>query len=165
MRTKPIQTIIRDIVNHIVYIEYHDGKPHEVITLEDSEYGKHKRLWDFDLNMNWGEYMYYNHGGGGDIKNEYGPQFVEGTKGVSIWVAECLKFNKKYPPKNCRIIKNPLRISKGDGTATIDPFKFAYDEVSDIIYCEDCEGYYNEGGCSQHMDMWEYKYLDGREIE
>ena len=159
MRTKPIATEINGEKVHVVYIEYHDGKPHSVITLD--KYGREN--WDFDFNNNWGEYMHYNSGGGGDIKNIYGPHFVEGTKGASIWFAKGVTFKKNHPPKNCRILKNPIRLKK-DGKTMIDPFKFSYQEVAGIMYCKFCEGYYDESGCQQHMDLWEDKYHDGSPI-
>jgi len=158
---KPIKTIINDKENLIVCIQYHDGKPHDVITLEDGDYLRH---WDFDMNMNWGEFMYYNSRSGGDIKKLCGPQYADGVKGTSIWYADCVKFRRKYPPRNCRILKHPIRL-KNERVSTLDPFKYAYQEVNDIIYCKECDGYYHEDGCSEHMNMWDYKYNDGTEIE
>jgi hypothetical protein len=160
MRTKPIVTEIKGKQHLIVYIEYHDRKPHAVITLEEGKYMMH---WDFDLNLNWGEYMHYNSGGGGDVKSIQGPQFAEYSRKNAIWIAECVRFNK-YKPKNCIILKSPIRLQK-NGRTMIDPFKFSYQEVLDIIYCDVCEGHYNEDGCQEHMDMWEYTYRDGRPIE
>lgn len=161
MRTKPIIAEVNGIKKRVVYIEYIDRLPHAVITCDLTD--EIQENWDFELNKSWEQFMYYASGGGGSIRKMQGPHFVT-RKGASIWHAKEVGFNK-YKPKNCRILKNPIRLKDGDSPATIDPFKFAYQQVNDIIYCKFCEGYYSEEGCPDHMNIWDYKYNDGSEIE
>lgn len=161
MRKNPIQTTINGKPQLIVYIEYQDDKPFSVITCNPDLKGLY--TWDFELNLNWDEYMYYNSGCGGDIKKLTGPHYIEGAN-VSYWAADSVKFDKKYPPINCARLERPVLLLNGN-SQTEDPFVFAMQEVRKIIYCDVCDGRYDENGCSEHMDMWEYKYLDGREID
>lgn len=161
MRTRPIITEINGVTKRVVYIEYINRLPHAVITcgLTDNIIEN----WDFDLNKQWGEFMHYETGGGGTIEKIQGPQFAE--KGAaSLWISKEVGFNK-YKPKNCRILKNPIVLNNGNSKGTIDPFKFSYQKVNDIVYCKFCKGYFSEDGCPDHMNAWEWKYNDGSEIE
>lgn len=135
----------------IVYIVYHDGIPHEVLTAGEKGYCSH-----FDFNFYYGDktdIRYYHSGSGGHMTAIYGPQYVDGCTGVQYWMAEDAKFQNE--PKNCTRIKKPLLV-KGWRGANVNPFEVS-DETNSYEYC---------GRCKQNVTdrCYSHQYYDDDDV-
>lgn len=160
----------RDGKTHdVVYIEYHDGKPFDVKTSLHIPYAvpaPYNRLhnWDFERNEHWGgDLMFYLSGSGGHAEIISAPKFVDGTKGVKIWIKDGHTFDGT--PENCVVIKKPLVIRQGKHQSK-NPFVIA-EEVSATCYCDRCDGRVGDSYCYIHMaenDEGELYYTDNGEL-
>jgi hypothetical protein len=145
----------------IVYIEYQDGIPHEVLTASESGY-----LSWFDFNYFYSDkkdIRWYESGGGGHMTEIQAPHYVKGTKGVVYWMAEGAKFKGK--PRNCKRIDSPLLI-EGYLIASINPFDIS-DETSNYGYCDRCNQHVVDE-CQEHQ-YWDdenscVRYYDNGEV-
>ena len=142
----------------VVYIVYHDGIPHSVTTIAvvGGEGKKYRRPydWDFVIHHDWKELMYYNSGSGGSGKTIRGSHYVEGTQGVTYWMHKSMRMSKRYPAINYNRVDAPIELTAMDNGKTCNPFEVAQ-EVADINYCEECNGYYNEEHCRDHVEWSE----------
>jgi len=145
----------------IVYIVYHDSIPHEVMTASEGGY-----LSWYDFNYFYGDkrdIRWYNSGGGGRLTEIRAPHYIEGTKGVSYWMASDARFKGK--PKNCVRVAKPKRI-RGWRRTSINPFKVA-DETLSYGYCDRCDQHVIDE-CQEHQ-YWDdenscVRYYDNNEV-
>lgn len=144
----------------VVYITYHNGIPHEVITASKNGYCR----W-FDFEYFYGDkkdIRWYNSGGGGHMTELQAPHYAKSAKGVTYWMAEDAAFKGK--PRNCKRLDRPIRV-KGWRRSSINPFKAA-DETNRYGYCDRC-GHHVVDECDLHQ-YWDDKtgvvrYYDNNE--
>ena len=142
----------------IVYIEYFNRVPHNVITAYKHGERWIPTNWDFFEDVGSGmQLSRHNSGCGGDVSVIECPQFVDATK-WAIWHDKCVTLKKG---ENVKILKQPILLKRG-GCASRNPFSVSV-EVYDEIYCKVCDGYHSEY-CNEHMyedenDNYEMKYI------
>lgn len=142
-----------DEIHKVVYIVYHDGTPHEVVTLlwfEDEKQYRCPHQWDFEkdgLEDN-GSLIFFKSGFGG--QNEIGaPTYASDAKGVTYWMdTDSIQFTDGKQPANCVRIDAPLRL-KSPYSKSRNPFRHGEEQYS-IDYCHACDAYYGDGGCPEH---------------
>lgn len=143
--------------SRVIFIEYHDKVPHSVITTDYHEKIDYwgKTYWDFFLDGGQkGNLRGYESGSGGNPNEIEAPQYVDGTKGVELWMAEGVKLIGT--PKNCTVIKNPIRLNNGIQTS-INPFKVCNIAYS-TEYCDRCGHEHADDFCREHI----YEDEEGR---
>ncbi len=141
-------------LHRVVYIEYHDGIPFDVITDEFDGYMHH---FDFEPDCKGFEkLMFHNTGSGGKITAIQAPHIADGCTGVAYWMHPEAKF--KGRPKNITRIEAPIEI---DGH--INPFELGR-KIGGVEYCKFCDKWYDEDLCPEHhiiTDEGDLQYFDG----
>lgn len=124
-------------------IEYFNNVPHAVYTT----------LSNFDFEMNYhGWMMNYESGGGKndhfDIGNFVTPELWK------VWIRPDFGGTIKVKQPEVQLLKKPLRLKTPythHPKSSINPFLVS-EEVSDIVYCARCEGYYTD--MCMHHQYW-----------
>ena len=141
---------IGDEPHRVVYIDYNDGIPHQVMTTRfiptaDTPYWR-LFWWDFFANNgDKKDIRAYNSGSGGTPKEIQAPQWADGYIG-KYWMADDAKFRGK--PKNAKRLKNPIPIADYFGKKSINPFKVA-ETTNSMEYCDRC-GHDSTDFCDEH---------------
>ena len=94
-------------LHRIVYIEYINGKPHEVIT---DNFNGFMTFFDFEKDCNSsGEFMFFESGGGGKITEIQSPHYVKSGGTASYWIHHPeASFKEGSFPINCFQINIPI---------------------------------------------------------
>lgn len=145
-----LQIQIGKELHRVVYIDYNNGIPHQVMTVHFIPTAKvpYWRLywWDFFANNgDKSDLRAYNSGSGGDIHDVQAPNWVDGYIG-KYWIADDAKFNSE--PKNAKRLKNPKPIADYFGKKSTNPFKVA-EITNSHDYCEMC-GHESTEFCTVH---------------
>jgi hypothetical protein len=135
----------------VIYIEYHDGIPHSVLT---APIGKHG-LSCFDFEYVYGDkkdIRFYESGGGGRRNEIDAPHYIDGCTSTQYWMAADCKFKGRSKAKNCTRVDKPLRI-RAFNKSSINPFKVADETSYGFEYCSVCEIQTCDGeGCREHQE-------------
>ena len=104
---------IGDELHRVVYIDYQNGIPHQVMTVIFIESAKEPywRLVNWDFFANNGDVLdirAYEAGSGGSHKEIQAPKWADGYKG-KFWIPKDAKFKGK--PRNATRLKNPISIN------------------------------------------------------
>lgn len=141
---------IGDKIHRVVYIDYINGIPHQVMTtnfISTSE-NPYWRLYNWDFfanNGNKNDVRAYNSGSGGTPKEIPAPQYVDGYIG-KYWISDDAEFKGK--PENAKRLKNPIPVADCLGQRSTNPFKIA--EITDSYeYCDRC-GHESSDFCYEH---------------
>jgi hypothetical protein len=126
----------------VVYIKYHNNKPHSVIVAELGKWSVDN--YDFETDCKECElFMHYNSGSGGLATEIQAPTYIDGCEDTcKYWLHPQAKL--KGLPKNIRKIDNPIEIN-----GSINPFDNSR-EVFQTIYCKICDAYLDEDWC-EHL--------------
>lgn len=148
----------RESFQRVIYIEYHDGEVHAVVTDEFDGYQNH---FDFEPDCRGIErFMFYHSGSGGKI-TELQPTHLYKKCSCRYWLHPKAKF--KGTPKNITRLKTPIKYSNGD------PNHFNHGrEIYSTDYCKFCNKYYDENLCDDHHRInedGELEYMDGSKID
>lgn len=141
-----MKRIIDDRNHKIIYIEYQENIPFNVVTIFFVETSKQPywrpETWDFFANEGDVDDMYaYSSGSGGSHNKIPAPQYIDGYLGASYWMADGVEF--EGIEKNIKRLERPLLIN-----AHKNPFK--YSEITHSSeYCDRCE-YYSTEFCHEH---------------
>lgn len=134
----------------IVYIEYIDNLPHQVLT---APIGGNGLSW-FDFEYVYGDkkdIRYYESGGGCRRNEIQAPHFVKGTL-AKYWMATDCKFNGRSKAKNCLKLDKPIQLI-GYGKKSINPFNVSIKTHDGFDYCEICDHFTCDGnGCEEHQE-------------
>lgn len=151
----------------IVYIVYHSGIPHELISVCDNLTMSHYDFMKMEGDRN--HIGWRLSGAGGVITDINYPKYVNGCKGVTFWLKEGLLL--KGNPENCHQINKPKRI-KAWSRSSINPFNVAT-ELDFYEYCDICNQNHHDW-CKEHQVYLEEDespdndsgvyYLDGRRV-
>ena len=146
-----MKIIIENEEHKVVYIEYQNGMPHSVVTLQfiDRAAEPYWRpvYWDFFLNENnkW-DLRAYESGSGGSSDKIQAPHWVDGYLG-RYWMADEMSFDGI--PINGKRLKHPISLKTFYGNAnTRNPFVAAEITFSEE-YCDRC-GYTSTDFCHEH---------------
>lgn len=150
-----MKTIIEDRTHEVVYIEYINKIPHEVVTscfITTAEGPYHRAFhWDFfPNNGDKNDIRAYNSGSGGNPFEIDAPQWGEGCNVAEYWISPKAIF--KGIPSNGNALNKPRRLKSWYGNSSINPFKVAEIAFSSE-YCEEC-GHESTEFCDEH------KYID-----
>ncbi len=154
---------IGDELHRVVYIDYSDGIPHEVMTMHFISYAD-KPYWRlcwwifFANNGDKNDIRAYKAGSGGNPKEIHAPQWADGYIG-RYWISDDAKFRGE--PRNAKRLKNPKIISE----KSRNPFKVAEITYS-REYCEMC-GHESTEFCDEHKyedDEGNERYIHNDEI-
>ena len=155
---------IEDELHKVVYIEYYDGIPNQVMTARfiETALNPYWRLYSWDFFANNGDkedIMAYNSGCGGTPKEIQAPQWADGYIG-KYWMADDAKFKGK--PKNAKRLKNLIPIAGYFGKKSINPFNVA--KITNSMECCDRCGHYSTEFCDEHK-YWDEENGVGRYID
>lgn len=134
----------------IVYIEYCDGIPNQVVTCNvNDDYGL--STYDFEFIDGYRrDIRWYKSGGGGSKKKLQAPHFVD-RRGKKYWMAESAKFKGLTRAINCKRIDAPLSI-RGFYRRSINPFKISEEAAWHFEWCKVCKQHSDDvNGCSEHQ--------------
>ncbi len=144
--------------HYVIYVEYQEGIPHDVRTVEyipNATNGPYWCLtsWDFFAEKGCVENIKaYESGGGGNENSIYAPNFIDGYLG-EYWLAEGV--NLIGSPKNAKRLDS-LKIIESYISKSTNPFdvaEIAYDQQ----WCPKCNSY-SEEFCNEHL------YYDNNDI-
>ncbi|PWK20297.1 hypothetical protein LV89_03840 [Arcicella aurantiaca] len=144
-------------LHRIVYIEYQNGKPHEVIT---DNFDGFMAFFDFEEDCHSSdEFMFFESGGGGKITEIQAPHYDESCGIASYWIHPEANFKEGRFPINCVQLDAPIQYNGNS-----NPFENGR-KVYSLDYCKFCDKFYDEYGCEEHFDDTDdegnLKYFDG----
>ena len=148
-------------LHRIVYIEYINGKPHEVIT---DNFNGFMTFFDFEEDCNNSdEFMFFESGGGSKITEIQAPHYVESCSTASYWIHPEASFKVGSLPINCVELDAPIQFNGNP-----NPFENGR-EVYDLTYCKFCGKMYDENYCDDHHDLTDgngiLRYFDGSSVD
>ena len=142
----------------IVYIEYKDGKPHNVITASNENFTMTN--YDFEIDCyDDDNFMFYNSGCGGLATEIQAPKYTKNAIGkVHFWLHPKASF--KDLPENVTQLKEPFIVNNNQ-----NPFINSR-EVYDMTYCEFCKKIVDENLC-KHINInndGDFIYFNGEHL-
>lgn len=139
-------------------IEYFKNIPHAVYTT----------LSNFDFAMNVHGWM-MNYEAGGSQNNHFEIGGYVHPELWKVWLRPDFRGTFNIKQSEVNMLKKPIRLKTScshNPKSSINPFLIS-DKVSEIVYCDRCEGYHTEM-CIDHQYWCEMdsmmKYLDTNEI-
>lgn len=138
----------------IILIEYNNGIPSSVFT--------ESNVYDFNVHVN-GWLMFHNSGFGKNYEIKYGKKIITddiifpycSPNEWSIWIDG--QYELSLIQKGVTVLRKPIMLSAylDSSEKHNNPFVFG-EEVDEIYYCEECDGYYTDDGCPDHERKEEY---------